>query len=61
MSAPKPESKHGEIPEPPETLDKELREKLKSLSKDIKDLRELVEKASKEIEEIRKKLTGASK
>jgi len=61
MSAPKPETKAEHIPEPPEHLDRDLREKLKALSKDIKDLRELVEKTSKEIEEVRKKLTGVSK
>jgi len=61
MSAPKPESKTGEITEPPETLDKELREKLKSLSKSVSELREQIDKVSKEIEDLRKKLTGASK
>jgi len=57
MSAPK----QDQIPEPPETLDKDLREKLKSLAGSVAELRELVEKTSKEIEEQRKKLVGASK
>jgi len=57
MSQPKQDS----IPEPPETLNQDLRERLKALAKLIKDLSDRVEKASKEIEELRKKLQGGTK
>jgi len=53
--------KQEQIPEPPESLAPELREKLKSLAKSLRDLADLVEKTSKEIEEQRKKMLGVSK
>jgi len=54
VSAPKQES----VPEPPDTLDKELRERLKSLAKSVKELSDLVEKVSRDIEDTRKKISG---
>jgi len=57
VSAPKQE----QIPEPPESLAPELREKLKSLAKSLRDLSDFVESASREIEEQRKKVFGGAK
>jgi len=54
VSTPKQET----VPEPPDVLDKELRERLKTLAKSVKELSDLVEKASRDIEETRKKLSG---
>jgi len=54
VSKPKQET----VTEPPDVLDKELRERLKTLAKSLRELSDIVEKVSRDIEETRKKISG---